>query len=48
MCERRLMRPEATPNQIAYCAVKDVALFVDKNIAPMLIAEMKDAFDDPD
>ena len=29
MCERRLMRPEATPNQIAYCAVKDVALFVD-------------------
>lgn len=23
-------------------------LFVDKNIAPMLIAEMKDAFDDPD
>ena len=29
MCERRLMRPEATPNQIAYCAVKDVVLFVD-------------------
>lgn len=29
MCERRLMRPDATPNQIAYCAVKDIALFVD-------------------
>lgn len=29
MCERRLMHPNATPNQIAFCAVKDIHLFFD-------------------
>ena len=29
MCERRLLKPDVTPNQIAYCAVKDIAMFVD-------------------
>ena len=29
MCERRLIKPDATPNQIAYCAIKDIYFFID-------------------
>ena len=31
MCERRVMHPTACPNQIAYCAVKDIDLFFDNS-----------------
>lgn len=31
MCERRLMHPNVTPNQIAYCAVKDIQMFFDNS-----------------
>ena len=31
MCERRIMNPTATPNEIAYCAMRDTELFVDNS-----------------
>ena len=31
MCERRVMNPTSTPNEIAYCAMRDTELFVDNS-----------------
>ena len=31
MCERRLMHPTASPNQIAYCAVRDIKMYFDNS-----------------